>query len=376
MGEHLVSVILPVFNSENYIRQSISSILKQTYRNFELIVVDDGSKDKSGEVISSFQDSRIRKYSQTNAGPSAARNTGLSKTNGKYIAFIDADDLYFPEKLEKQVIFIESSGADAVYCDVQLLDEESKTIGTLTSEGVYRNREDFLAMLLFRQILPAPAALLIKRRCFDMGLKYDTRYFQAEDYKLTLDLASNYSINYLPEILYSYRRHSHNLSNQHDIHKSNEVEILKRLGVKTIKRIVSKATLPKHHKTILLAKILYKIGELKKSYAIFDALKQKSAISLFYQGNIHYLQNNFQEALAFYKLSIFEDKTYAEVFNNLGCCYAKIGRSNDAERCFLKAQLINQKYHDPANNLNNLLTKINNYQITRMELRVTLMPYH
>lgn len=104
-----VSVIIPVYNVEKYIASTIKSVLAQTYQSFELLIIDDGSPDRSVQICQQFDDPRIKIISQKNRGVAAARNTGISQAQGEYIAFLDADDLWLPEKLEKHVEHLESS---------------------------------------------------------------------------------------------------------------------------------------------------------------------------------------------------------------------------------------------------------------------------
>src|SRR5690625_3066297 len=119
----LISVVMPAFNEERWISESIQSILDQSFRDFELIIVDDGSTDKTFEIASSFEDPRVKVYRQENMGPAAARNKALSLVKGQYIALQDADDRSKPERLEKQYDFLENNldyiavGTDADYID-------------------------------------------------------------------------------------------------------------------------------------------------------------------------------------------------------------------------------------------------------------------
>jgi glycosyltransferase involved in cell wall biosynthesis len=98
----LISCVVPLFNAERYIREALNSILAQTYRPIEIVVVDDGSTDRSAQIVVSYGD-RVRYLFQHNAGPAAARNRGLSAAHGEFIAFLDADDLWHPDKLSKQM---------------------------------------------------------------------------------------------------------------------------------------------------------------------------------------------------------------------------------------------------------------------------------
>src|SRR5256714_13067953 len=110
-----ISVIMPAFNAAPHIRQSIQSVLAQTFDNWDLIVVDDGSTDETATLAGSFSDSRIRCVRRENGGQAAARNTGIVNTHGEFIAFLDADDLWLPAKLDRQLDVARRTRADVVY---------------------------------------------------------------------------------------------------------------------------------------------------------------------------------------------------------------------------------------------------------------------
>ena len=112
-----VSVIMPAYNSEVYIRESIDSVLAQSFREFELIVVDDGSTDTTAAIVESYTDSRIRLIRQANGGVSVARNTGLAAARGQFITFLDSDDLYYPDFLKTLYHLIQSNRTEMVFSD-------------------------------------------------------------------------------------------------------------------------------------------------------------------------------------------------------------------------------------------------------------------
>ena len=103
MNSSLISCIVPVFNGERYLREAVDSIFAQTYRPLEIIIADDGSSDSTETLVSSYGD-RVRYLKQNNQGPAAARNLGVCAARGEFIAFLDADDLWHPEKLERQIV--------------------------------------------------------------------------------------------------------------------------------------------------------------------------------------------------------------------------------------------------------------------------------
>lgn len=119
----IVSVITPCYNAEHYLTQTIESVINQSFQNWEMLIIDDCSSDNSRQIIESFatKDSRIR-YFKTDApsgSPSLPRNIGIDNSEGQYIAFLDADDLWFPDKLEKQVRFMEENGHSFIYSDYE-----------------------------------------------------------------------------------------------------------------------------------------------------------------------------------------------------------------------------------------------------------------
>ena len=117
-----ISVIIPTYNRENLIGKSINSVLNQTYQNFEIIVIDDGSKDNTSKVIKQFHDSRIKYIKLTqNKGGSNARNIGIKKAKGKYISFLDSDDLLYPKKLEKQLQNIINKKSNLDFCKIKVI---------------------------------------------------------------------------------------------------------------------------------------------------------------------------------------------------------------------------------------------------------------
>lgn len=130
MEERLVSIITPCYNGAKYISETIESVLKQTYTDWEMIIVDDGSKDNSAELVSEYlkKDARIILLKQVNGGSAKARNNGILNAKGRYIALLDADDIWHPDFLEKQIALLKEKNAVCVYCSYGRIDEHSKKI--------------------------------------------------------------------------------------------------------------------------------------------------------------------------------------------------------------------------------------------------------
>ena len=130
MEKGLVSIITPIYNGERYVSETINSVLNQTYSKWEMIVVDDGSKDNSAAIVRQFadKDNRIQLLQQPNGGSASARNNGIKHANGQYIALLDADDLWEPNFLESQLALMKEKGAVVVHASYKRIDEQSKEI--------------------------------------------------------------------------------------------------------------------------------------------------------------------------------------------------------------------------------------------------------
>jgi len=130
MVDGLVSIIMPSWNTDKFIGESIQCVIDQTYQNWELLIVDDCSTDKTDEVVASFKDDRIKYFkNEKNSGAANTRNRAMREAKGEWIAFLDADDLWMPEKLEKQVHFMKSNGYVLSYTEYEKIDEEDKKLG-------------------------------------------------------------------------------------------------------------------------------------------------------------------------------------------------------------------------------------------------------
>lgn len=143
-----VSIITPCWNGEKYIGETIESVLAQTYPDWEMVIVDDGSTDSSRAIIMSYaaKDKRIRFFSQENAGSAAARNHGIKEASGRYIALLDADDLWDPEFLEKQLAFMKEKKAVCVCCSYRYMDENSEPTGKIAPAKAEITERDMLVM--------------------------------------------------------------------------------------------------------------------------------------------------------------------------------------------------------------------------------------
>ena len=206
-----VSVLLPVYNGQAYLRQAIVSILHQTYTNFELIIINDGSTDNSEEIIKVFDDSRIVYYKQENQGLAGTLNNGIEASKGEYLARQDQDDYSYPERLEKQVEFLETHpGYGAVGTWAANIDSEVKYRFWKRQHHHKRPPAESFALkyvLLFGSPF-VHSSVMIRKCVFDKVGLYSTDKTRQppEDYELWSRIAREFEIANIPEMLQVYRR--------------------------------------------------------------------------------------------------------------------------------------------------------------------------
>ena len=210
-----VSIITPSYNSEKYISKTIESVLAQSYQNWEMIIVDDCSTDNSLEITEAYtkKDSRIKSIRlKRNSGPAQARNKAIKEASGKYIAFLDSDDIWFPDKLEKQIIFLTENHLVITYSAYETMDENSKYINTRNIQRTITYKD-----------------MLKSNHIGNLTGIYDTEFFGKvsmqehghEDYILWLALLKQIeSTKGIPESLAKYRITSNSIS-------SNKLKVLK-----------------------------------------------------------------------------------------------------------------------------------------------------
>ena len=206
-----VTIIIPAYNSMQYLPATLKSVFKQTYQDFEIVVVNDGSTDGTEKYISSLNEPRLRVISQTNQGASAARNKGIIDAKGKYIAFLDADDLWSATKLEKQVSCLENQAeVGLVYSWTALADENGKPTGrSVISHAEGNVWQQLLTELSFIACGSTP---LIRKECFDSVGLFDLDLCPAEDWDMWLRIAACYTFAVIKEPLVLYRSNPNSMS--------------------------------------------------------------------------------------------------------------------------------------------------------------------
>jgi glycosyltransferase involved in cell wall biosynthesis len=201
-----VTVLVPVYNREHYVRDAIDSILAQTFTDFELLVIDDGSTDRSSEVVRSYQDPRIRFVgNEMNEGIPKTRNKGVQLARGEYLALLDSDDRAFPERLATQVAFLDSHpDFAAVGAWIEWMDEVGRPLGRVKRRAV--SPDEIAALRLFRSCLENSASMARTAVVREYGYRED--YAVSEDFDLWSRIAAKHKLATLPRVLVYRRLHS------------------------------------------------------------------------------------------------------------------------------------------------------------------------
>ncbi|MDF1507839.1 glycosyltransferase [Robertmurraya sp. DFI.2.37] len=275
----IISIVMPVFNREKYIAETIESILNQTYTDFELIIVNDGSTDKTREIIESFNDPRIIliEHGETK-GVAAARNTGYSVSRGNFIAISDSDDINLPQRLEKQLTFLYThEDIDVVSCWVKEFDEHNNS----TELTMDINSHSIRSQMIFNPGVPA-FMMFRKEKIGSLNCLYhDETYKAAVDYQWYASLPNSIKISCVPEVLYLYRRHYDQISTSGYSNQQYYANIIRK---KELAKIGIEPTEHEFtiHYNVSLRKFGYCLIHLQDTLRWFEKLKQQNNLIKYY----------------------------------------------------------------------------------------------
>lgn len=209
MDSPLISVVIPVYNGSNYMREAVESVLAQTYTNYEILLIDDGSKDNTWEIIQEYVQKypdKIRGFHKENGGVSTALNLGIAEMKGEWFAWLSHDDLWLPEKLEKQVAFMNLCPSGGLYYSGYYYINETGDI-LEAKDGAFFPSSINVAVLLGKNYING-ITVLIRKDCLDAVGGFDTQYRCVQDWDLWIKIALKYDIYLLPEKLAKNRLHS------------------------------------------------------------------------------------------------------------------------------------------------------------------------
>jgi glycosyltransferase involved in cell wall biosynthesis len=221
-----VSVIVPAYNVENTIVETIHSIQAQTFSDFELIVINDGSTDNTVEVVSQIQEPRLKIFSYENGGLPVARNRGIQRATGEFITFIDADDLWKPDKLERQLNALrEHPEAGVAYSWTAFIDENSNFLFAwkpLYFEG------DVYPQLLVRNFISSGSNIMVRRQFIEAAGEFDPSLKSVEDWDYYLRLAALCPFALVPDYQILYRRSSQSMTSKVEVMEQANLIVIER----------------------------------------------------------------------------------------------------------------------------------------------------
>lgn len=199
-----VTVLMPVYNGERFLREAIESILNQTFTDFEFLIINDGSTDRSVEIINSYKDPRIRLvHNERNIGLVPTLNKGLDLSRGQYIARMDCDDISLPDRLQKQVAYMDANS------DIDICGTWFRHFGKTGESTIFlpENHEDIKCGLLFYTPMAHPSIIIRKNKLLGNNLYYDPTYNNAEDYELWVRSLEYLKFHNIGKTLLLYRLH-------------------------------------------------------------------------------------------------------------------------------------------------------------------------
>lgn len=199
-----VSVVIPTYNYGHYVCEAIDSVLNQSYPNIEIVVVDDGSKDNTAELLKKYG-KKINYIYQENKGISAARNTGICHSTGEFIAFLDSDDIWLADKVEQQIkIFKGKPKIGLVSCSMYHFDTQHKNLEEITYRN-YSSHEKFYSFLVMSNIVSGGSAAIVRKDCFQKVGMFDINLKVAEDWDMWLRINQYYDIHIIEKPLVKVR---------------------------------------------------------------------------------------------------------------------------------------------------------------------------
>jgi len=219
-----VSIIIPVYNGSNYLKEAVDSALSQTYKNIEIIVINDGSNDSGiTEALAKSYGDSIKYYYKENGGVASALNYGIEVMQGNYFSWLSHDDVYFPEKIQTQIDILKFYTYPVIsYSDFEFIDENSKLLKVKKSKSFKKNK--FLISLITSHKIHG-CTLLIPKECLEKYGIFNEKLKTVQDYELWFRLAQKYEFIYLPKVLIKSRLHKSQGSNKLSLVKVKETNL-------------------------------------------------------------------------------------------------------------------------------------------------------
>ncbi|MTH52052.1 glycosyltransferase [Bacillus mangrovi] len=347
----MISVIMPVFNAARFLKPCIESILCQTEKDFELLIINDGSTDESESVIQTFGDPRIKYVTQANAGVSKTRNKALDLAEGYFIVFQDADDVSVPSRFQQLRQQFHSETVGLVHSDVLLIDEQDQPAGYYSNRNLDKQR----ALRYFFKIgTPiCGGTVMARKECFE-NVRYDVELKIGEDNEILSRITQKWDSVHVPEPLYLYRRHSHN-SARHNQYATVFAHVQKFLDDYPLEVLIPELDWSKNSsKSRAYAIIsLFLHGRGMHLHAdnwmkTAEEYVSDQDSSLFVKAISMMLASKYKEGLQLLDQCSIRDHITE---NYKGECLARLQDAPSALQCFFKSLKLAPHYQEPMDNL-------------------------
>jgi len=385
-----ISAVIPAYNAEKYIEETITSLIRQTYRLHEILVIDDKSSDNTVNIVE-----RLRAASsvpiklicqETNQGVSSARNRGIMASGGDWILFMDADDIAVAGLAQAEVAYLlmlQKQLTDhwvVVYPAYSQINAGGEDISGIMRGQQLTSCNSFGSELVRNQLITPSGVLVNKEAMLEVGnFKIGLRH-QIEDWYLWLQLAQRGGgFAYVDEPLVKVRRHNDNATKSMTKALGAEVEVLAFYELAVIKQAIFSRNLSSLNNVVDYVSILFKLGEWDLGYKELSKTDDTHASVLFLQG-LHCLKKDqIIQAKDYLERAVKGNRQNGAALNNLGVAYAVLGNIDAAQECLQDALQKFPGYIDAKKNLQLIDEKISyqvqNFNITSRELRPVLLSY-
>ncbi|WP_299487738.1 glycosyltransferase [Acaryochloris sp. IP29b_bin.137] len=223
-----VSVIIPAYNAMPYLPQTVESVLQQTFNNFEVLIIDDASTDETVEWASQLEDRRVSLIQHDqNQGLATTRNMGINRAKGDYIAFLDADDVWEPTKLSKQIqVLNRDTHIGLIYTSAAIINEEGQTTGRMFKAFKEGNVWE---LLIQGNFVDCPSSVMVRRECFDQVGLFDINFRCVEDWEMWIRIAKRYRFAAIHEPLVKFRMVSNSLSKNYHLMETSFHQVINKV---------------------------------------------------------------------------------------------------------------------------------------------------
>jgi len=355
-----ISVIIPVYNSSRFINDCLCSIFNSTYRNIEVIVIDDGSTDDLLTAIGEFS-SDITLLSIEHRGQAAARNLGFQNSTGGFVAFFDADDINGKMRFELCVKrFEENPGVGMVFCGSTFINEHGGFLTGVSKFPKFTSGQ-FLGWMFAtkwwlrqRNWISTISTTLFRSSVFKKTGGFDESFSLAEDYDLYLRLGKITKVSYVDLPLVRCRRHDNNLGRDWLTYKEYETKAIKKHDPAEIASHLSVISRNEEEFRIIFGKVLYRIGKIRQAMQHFQKAYKINALNedaYFFTGNCYFDAGNYQKAGEEYEKCLAINPEHAGCLNNLGVLYFIRGECERSIAEFEKAAQCGNNCLEPQYNL-------------------------